>query len=209
MIARLERVLVFGLTLAPVVLACKPDDENAPAITHEPADEFVPLAPAPGRFLAASGRISVPLPDGPGWECLEESHGDADAAAVALRCRRQDPRELLFFAAKTHRQPSDQRADAETVLMSLYRADNEAFFEHVEYTASRGVSLAGAPGWEAELLAEHERLGAVRKRERLAIVGDRVFAISAEGTPALWAAHATQIEAWLAGVEFATVRKHD
>lgn len=196
-----------ALVLVGCVLACQPQSEQVPAAAHE-SDAFVPLAAAPGRFLAASGRISVPIPEGPGWECIEEHHGDAEAAAVALRCRREDPRELLFFAAKTHRQPSDQRADAETVLMSLYRADNEAFFEHVEYTASRGASLAGAPGWEAELLAEHERLGPVRKRERLAIVGDRVFAISAEGTPALWDVHAHEIEAWFAEVEFATVRRN-
>jgi hypothetical protein len=195
--------IVLGL------LACQPGGEQPPVAVHEPADEFVPLAPAPGRFLAASGRISVPIPIGPGWECLEERQGDDEGSAVALRCRREDPRELLFLSAKTHRQPSDQRTDAETVLMSLYRADNEAFFEHVEYTSSQGATLAGAPGWEAELLAEHERLGEVRKRERLAIVGDRVFAISAEGTPALWDVHAAQIEAWLAGVEFATVRPRD
>jgi hypothetical protein len=200
--------------LAPVLLvvgliACGPgqaEDERAAAAVNEQLDAFEPLTPTPGRLVAESGRISVPIPLGLGWECLEEHHGDAEAAAVALRCRREDPRELLFFAAKTHRQPSDQRTDAETVLMSLYRADNEAFFQHVEYTASRGASLAGAPAWEAELVAEHERLGAVRKRERLAIVGDRVFAISAEGTPSLWDAHAAQIDAWFAGVEFAAVR---
>jgi hypothetical protein len=206
LIARLSILLV---SFALVPLACQSGEQQVPAPVQVPVDELVPLAPAPGRFLAASGRISVPIPEGPGWECLEESHGDDEAAAVALRCRREDPRELLFVAAKTHRQPHDQRTDAETVLMSLYRADNEAFFQHVEYTSSRAATLAGAPGWEAELLAEHERLGPVRKRERLAIVGDRVFAISAEGTPALWDAHAAQIEAWFAGVEFATVRKRD
>lgn len=215
MIGRLVRArvgsrlaLALGVSAVVGLVACQPNGERPPA-THEQPDAFVPLAAAPGRFVAASGRIGVPIPEGPGWECIEERHGDADAAAVALRCRREDPRELLFFAAKTHRQPADQRADAETVLMSLYRADNEAFFEHVEYTASRGVNLAGAPGWESELLAEHERLGPVRKRERLAIVGDRVFAISAEGTPALWDAHAAQIEAWFDSVEFATVRSRE
>lgn len=208
MITPLVRVGVLA-SLGLGVLACRGDSEQLPAAARERTDAFVPLAAAPGRLLAASGRISVPIPESIGWECLEEQHGDADAAAVALRCRREDPRELLFFAAKTHRQPIDQQTDAETVLMSLYRADNEAFFEHVEYTASRAATLAGAPGWEAELLAEHERLGPVRKRERLAIVGDRVFAISAEGTPALWDVHAAQIEAWFAGVEFATVRPHE
>jgi hypothetical protein len=188
--------------LALALLGCGPDEDRAPPpAVHAPA-EFEPLQPAPGRFVAESGRISVPVPIGPGWECLEERHGDAEAAAVALRCRRADPRELLFFAAKTHRQPSDQRVDAETVLMSLYRADHEAFFEHVEYTASRAATLAGAPGWEAELVARHARLGVVHKRERLAIVGDRIVAISAEGTPELWATHAAQIDAWFAGVEF-------
>ena len=190
--------------LALGLLAC--EGERAPApIVHEQA-EFEPLQPAPGRFVAESGRISVPVPLGPGWECLEERNGDTEAAAVALRCRREDPKEFMFFAAKTHRQPADQRADAETVLMSLYRADHEAFFEHVEYTASWASTLAGAPAWEAELVARHERLGTVHKRERLAIVGDRILAISAEGTPQLWVAHAAQIDAWFAGVEFATVR---
>jgi hypothetical protein len=202
----LIRLVLAGVALLGL-LACQPGDEQVGV--HEPTDEFVPLTATPGHMLAHSRRISVPIPVGPGWECLEERQGDAEGSAVALRCRRENPRELLFLAAKTHRQPNDQRTDAETVLMSLYRADNEAFFQHVEYTSSGAATLAGTPGWEAELLAEHERLGAVRKRERLAIIGDRVFAISAEGTPALWDAHIAQIEAWFAGVEFATVRKRD
>jgi hypothetical protein len=195
--------LGLGLALAASLLACKRGEEPPPAAKATPAESFTPLEPAPGRLVAASGRISVPIPAGDGWECLEERHGDEEAAAVALRCRRENPREFLFFAAKTHRQPVDQRADAETVLMSLYRADNEAFFTTVEYTDSHPAQLAGAQGWEAELLAEHERLGPIRKRERLAIVGDRVFAISAEGAPDPWQRHAEAIEAWFAGVEFA------
>ncbi|PRQ00032.1 hypothetical protein ENSA5_28460 [Enhygromyxa salina] len=194
------------------LLACKPSAGEAETESatksggptpEASAASFVPLEPGPGRFVSANKRVAVPTPTGEGWECLEEEHGDDQAAAVALRCRREDPREFLFVAAKTHRQPVDQRTDAHTVLMSLYRADNEAFFDHVEYTSDHAVTLAGAPGWEAELVAEHARLGTIRKRERLAIVGDRVFAISAEGAPALWDAHAEEIERWFANVEFA------
>lgn len=87
--------------------------------------------------------------------------------------------------------------------MSLYRADNEGFFQRVEYRASGPASLAGTSGWEAELDAEHDRYGSIRKRERVAIVGHRVFAISAEGRPELWAKHEAAITEWFASVEFA------
>lgn len=166
-------------------------------------ESFEPLAPEPGRFLDQRGRISVPIPAGDGWECLEDQHGQADAVAIAVRCRRSDPHEFLFLAAKTHRQPRAQRVDAETMLMSLYRANNEGFFARVEYTRSEPATLAGVPGWEAEMLATHERLGEIRKRERLSIAEDRVFAISAEGSPALWEQHGDAIEQWFAGVGFA------
>ena len=200
---KLEPGLGLALIAALASAACEREDPSA-AREDAPAEaRFEPLAPSPGRFLDARGRIGAPIPEGPGWECLEDSHGEAEAAAIAVRCRREDPREFLFFAAKTHRQPRDQRVDPQTVLMSLYRADNEAFFETVEYVRDQPASVAGAQGWEAELVATHARIGEVRKRERLAIVGDRVFAISAEGAPDLWARHAAEIDAWFAGVEFA------
>jgi hypothetical protein len=201
-----SRVSRSGVALAAFALlgtlACRdPAAEQQPSA--DDPDAFTPLRAAPGRFTSDEGRIRVPIPAGEGWECLHEQHGEGPAAAVAVRCRRADPRELLFFAAKTHRQPPDQRVDAETLLMSLYRADNEAFFERIEVRSSGPATLAGASGWEAELDAQHERYGSIRKRERLAIVGDRVFAISAEGRPELWAAHEAAITEWFATVEFA------
>jgi hypothetical protein len=195
-----RRVAIF---VALAFAGCKPtEDEPKPRPAPTP-ESFEPLAPAPGRVLSDDGRIAAPEPAGPGWECLEERHGEAVAAAVALRCRRENPREFLFLAAKTHRQPVDQRTDAQLLLMTLYRADNQAFFERVEYLRDGPVELAGSWGWEAELEATHARLGEVRKRERVAIVGDRIFAISAEGKPELWLEHQDAIERWFAGVEFA------
>lgn len=191
--------LVLGLGLGLGCEAREQPSQVAPA----PVETFEPLQPAPGRLVAAQGRVSVQIPTAPGWECLEEQHGEQQATAVALRCRREDPREFLFFSAKTNRQPPDQRTDAQTVLMSLYRADNEAFFARVEYIEDHPATLAGAQGWEAELVAEHARLGPIRKRERLAVVGDRLFAVSAEGAPAQWDAHRAEIEAWFSTVEFA------
>jgi hypothetical protein len=185
------------------MVACEAREAPVKAAPQPATEIFEPLQPAPGRLVAAQGRVSVAIPEAPGWECLEEQHGEHEAAAVALRCRREDPREFLFFSAKTNRQPIDQRTDAQTVLMSLYRADNEAFFAQVEYLEDHAAPLAGVQGWEAELVAEHARLGPIRKRERLAIVGDRLFAISAEGAPAQWAAHEAEIDRWFAGVEFA------
>jgi hypothetical protein len=195
------RVPLPALALLLGSLACG-EPKSDPQSASDP-DAFTPLAPGPGRFTSDDGRIAVPIPAGEGWECLQEQHASGPGAAVAVRCRRVDPRELLFFAAKTHRQPPEQRVDAETLLMSLYRADNEAFFQQVEYRTNGPATLAGASGWEAELDASHERYGAIRKRERLAIVGDRVFAISAEGRPELWAAHEAALGEWFASVEFA------
>lgn len=201
-VAVLAALLAAPLGLLGTLGCSAKVDEPPRADAAAAAEPFEPLSAAPGRFVDARGRISVPVPEGAGWECLEDQHGEAEAAAIAVRCRRTDPREFLFFAAKTHRQPREQRVDPETVLMSLYRANNEAFFAHVEYTHSRAATLAGVNGWEAELLAEHERLGSIRKRERLAIIGDRVFAISAEGSPQLWDRYAGEIERWFAGTEF-------
>lgn len=198
--SRLALLLVPLLTLA-APLACRVDEQAPEA--KPAAETYRPLAPAPGRFVSADGRISVPVPAGEGWECLEEQHGEGSAAAVAVRCRRQDPRELLFFSAKTHRQPAEQRADAETVLMTLYRTDNESFFDTLEYVQNGPASLAGAPGWEAELRASHARIGEVRKRERLSVVGDRIYSIAAEGQPGLWQQHQAAVEAWFADVQFA------
>ncbi len=182
------------------LLACQPEPDPEPSFDSE---AFTPLLAQPGRFVSTDGRISVPIPAGEGWECLQEQHGQAAAAAVAVRCRRVDPGQLLFFSAKTHRQPPEQRVDAETLLMSLYRADNEGFFTTVEVRSNGPAELAGTPGWEAEFDAKHERYGQVRKRERVAIVGSRVLAISAEGRPDLWDGHTAQIDEWFAAVEFA------
>ncbi|KIG18881.1 hypothetical protein DB30_07217 [Enhygromyxa salina] len=194
---------LLGL-LALVTPACEAKTpEVQPTPTPTPAPAPTPLTPKPGRLVDAKGQVSVLIPEQPGWECLEEAHGQQQATAVALRCRRQDRHEFLFLSAKASRQPPEQRTDAQTVLMSLYRADNEAFFQRVEYLDDHAATVAGAQGWEAELVAEHARLGSIRKRERLAIIGDRLFAISAEGAPEQWAAHEAEIERWFATVEFA------
>ena len=186
------------------LVSCKEPAEPPPAARSAAVVEpFERLKPGAGRVVSADGRIAAPIPNGPGWECIEEQHGDAEAAAVALRCRRENPREFLFFAAKTHRQPQGQRIDARTVLMSLYRTDNENFFDRVKYLRDGPAELAGAHGWEAELDAKHRALGSIRKRERLAIIGDRVYAISAEGQPELWTKHIDEIERWFNEVEFA------
>jgi len=192
------------LVLTLALLGCNQPEQPPPQAGAAPASEpFTPLEPSATTVVSADGRIAGPRPTGAGWECLEEQHGDAEAAAVALRCRRADPAEFLFLAAKTHRQPRDQRTDAHTVLMSLYRTDNEAFFDRVEYLRDGPARLAGGQAWEAELDAEHARLGAVRKRERLAILGDRVYAVSAEGQPAAWDQHLSEIDRWFAEVRFA------
>jgi len=204
------RLLLIGACLISTIgCSVERDDAQARASAAPTADAFDPLPAAPGRVVSKDGRISAPIPAPAGWACVEEQHGEAKAAAVALRCRREDPREFLFMAAKTHRQPKDQRVDAETVLMTLYRADNEAFFETVGYLSDGPVTLAGAHGWEAELEAEHTRMGTIHKRERLSLVGDRVFAVSAEGRPDLWRAHKAEIEAWFDGVRFARQRRAD
>jgi hypothetical protein len=191
--------LVLALALA--LVSCGIEEQPKP--TRATPEQFQPFAETPGRVISPDGRISAPEPEGRGWECLDERHGEGERAAVAVRCRRENPREFLFLAAKTHRQPAAQRTDAHTLLMTLYRADNEAFFNRVEYLRDGPIELVGTQGWEAELEAEHERLGTIRKRERVAIVGDRVYAISAEGKPELWTQHVAQIDRWFAGVEFA------
>jgi hypothetical protein len=191
--------LIAALSLA-ALLACTPDEPPPLTTRSGPA---TPLVAGPGQLASSEGHLRITQPLGPGWDCSEERHGEGPAAAVALRCRRSDPSELLFLAAKTHRQPPDQRVDARTLLMSLYRADNEGFFASLRYRSDGPLELAGTSGWVAELDATHERYGEVRKREALALVGERVFAISAEGRPALWETHGEAIERWFATVEFA------
>ena len=204
------------LVLAALVVLTGCETKPDPASSEGPkpapsgqAEAYTPIEPSPGRFVAKDGRIAVPIPghgdEDSGWECLEERNpkASAEGGAAALRCRRTNPRELMFMAAKTHRQPPDQRTNAKTVLMTLYREDNINFFDTVEYTHDGPATLAGVEGYEAELIAEHGRLGAVRKRERLAIVGDRILAVSAEGLPELWDEHQAAIDQWFAEVEFA------
>lgn len=191
--------LIVALSLASL-LGCNTAEPPAPVAQ---AESFTPLVAGAGQLASSEGRIRITQPIGPGWDCSEARHGEGPGAAVALRCRRSDPGELLFLAAKTHRQPPEQRVDARTLLMSLYRADNEGFFATLDYRSDGPFELAGTSGWVAELDATHARYGEIRKREALAIVGERVLAISAEGRPALWASHAPAIEQWFATVEFA------
>jgi hypothetical protein len=206
--ARLAALLGFGV-LVLVGLGCTvPDAESEaqtdPSTKVEPGPErFEPLVAEPGTLVSADGRMRVPVPEGQGWECVEERLGEGQAVVTALRCRRTDPAEFVFLAAKLSRQPADQRTDARTLLMSLYRADNEAFFETVEYLRDGPAQLSGAAGWEAELAATHARAGGIRKWERVAIVGDRIYAVSAEGRAEAWEGYAEVISTWFAGVEIA------
>lgn len=195
------------VALAATLLGCGDADSSADSSagsergTSHPAAR--PLPSGPEWLRSSDGHLAVRRPSAPGWDCLEARHGEGQGAAVALRCRRSNTSEFLFLAAKTHRQPPDQRVDAETLLMSLYRADNEAFFARVDYRSDGPVFLDGSPGWQAELVAEHPRVGDIRKREAVTIVGDRIFAVSAEGDPRLVSTHAELIEQWFTTVRLA------
>ncbi len=193
--------LIAALALM-LVLACETREAEPTPAPAQPSPS-TRVSEGPGRFVSADGRIGVAIPEGPGWECLEERHGEAEAAALALRCRRSTAGELFFFTAKTHRLPPDQRVDARTLLLSLYRADLEQLFVNVSTRWDAPAELAGASGWEVELDAEHDKAGRIRKRERVAIVGDRVFAVSAEGDLALWPSYAGAIEPWFVAAQFA------
>lgn len=153
----------------------------------------------------SDGWIAAPIPDEPGWSVEEIAGGVAGSTVTTmLKCKREVPGEFLFMLAKDYSFPPDQVYTPEALIRTVYRRTYESMFSQIRYDIIRTFKALGVTWAEASMQMMHPRLGPLAKLERVAVTGEHVLLVSAEGSQRDVTHHwGTSIAAWMEQTAFA------
>ena len=158
--------------------------------------------PAPQPITTTGGEVSVTSP-GADWQCtpLQGKQGP-DSQAWMVKCKLMTGG-FFFMVAKVYTVPAADVKTAEQLVKEVYPTHYAKFFAEHAISDVKPISIAGHAGLSYRLTAKHARKGPIRKDEQVAVAGDRVYILSAEGDPAKFAAHAPTFASWAAAASFA------
>jgi hypothetical protein len=166
--------------------------------------------PSVAAHEAFDGAIRViEAPRGPGWERAQESRqGDGFTALVLKYILPVAPAPLVLLA-KIYTNAEDRPAPegpATTDWRAIFRPLLSEI-SSVTTLATRQLTMTKAlPAWEAVLDGVGADSGApLRIRERRAVVDRELFIVTAMGSPALFAAHAADVDRWFDGTAFVPI----
>jgi hypothetical protein len=160
----------------------------------------------PGQALASDdGLITVQIPQGDGWECLRSRQKQADSVLTTIKCRRAAPGEFFFLAAKDYTLNEPSPRSAEELSSGVYRRSYESLYSRVKYLSQGEVKHHGRDAYEVKFDAQHDRLGSVRKIERVLVEGRHILILSGEGNSELFDRMQAAIEQWFATAAFSTL----
>jgi hypothetical protein len=158
-----------------------------------------------GRFVSADGLISVMPPAGDGWECLQSRQKQDDSTVTMVKCRRSEASDFFFLTAKDYEYEQPQSASAESLSTEAFKNAYRRVYTSISYLDSKEVLHDGRQAWDVKFDATHDRLGTIRKVERV-IVGPRhVLVLSGEGERVVFEQMQAVIEAWFATAVFASL----
>jgi hypothetical protein len=177
--------------------------ESDPSVRPDPTPVDTSTTASGGVFYSADERINAPVPPGEGWEFVQAQETQDGVTVSIVKCRRTAATEFFFLNARVYNVPSDVVQTAQELASTIYRNNHEHFFATVTYTSSSAVDHRGHAAWEVTFDATHAARGAVRKIERVIVLENLVFILSAEGEPSLFDQMAPAIQQWMDEVVFA------
>ena len=173
----------------------------------EPPGAWKPSVVAHQAFDGAIRVVETPR--GPGWEHAEDSRqGDGFSVMVLKYILPATPSPLALLAkiytnAEDRPPPEDPaRTDWRGVFRPLLPETSS-----VTTLATRQLTMTKAlPAWEAVLDGLGADSGApLRIRERRAVVDRELFIVTGMGSPALFEAHAADVDRWFDSVAFVPI----
>lgn len=176
-------------------LACLAVCASAQSIPDEPTA-------APGSFASTDGLITVVRPEGVGWECLQSRQKQEGSVVTTVKCRREDPADFFVLTAKDYTLNAPEPKSAEDLANGVYKRSYQQLYTSVKYARGVPVKHQGRDAFDVKFDADHDRLGRIRKVERVIVEGTHVMVLSGEGNRDTFDARQNLVEAWFSGTSF-------
>ena len=184
-----------------------PSVPSVPSEGPPPLPEPTPEAPpADGgeTFASPDGVVTVSKPPAERYECVEQ-RAETPVATTLVKCRRTGEGAFFFMMAKTYEAPRDDIKTAKALATEVFPTTYRQLFADYEVSKSGPRTWQGREGFESEISAKHDKLGAIAKRELVLTEGTHVFILSAEGAPELFEAESKAIDRWFETTRFAAL----
>jgi hypothetical protein len=169
---------------------------------------WVPAVRAAESFASEDGAVTVQRPAESGWECLQVRQLQGDGVVTLVKCRPEEAGRFFFMTAKDATLSAREMKDAKSVVHyanKILKKTYKQLYSTVNFMAEGEVVHKGKPAFELVVDATHDRLGPVRKRERVVLVGDHLLTLTAEGSPEHYEQLQGTIEEWFAETEFSVL----
>jgi hypothetical protein len=159
---------------------------------------------------SADGRVTFPALDANDetWSLEEEiiaggPGAPAGVTATVATYRRAVPGEFLFLLAKRYDVPPSHTVGAQELSEMVFLRRYQRDFARVAVLGTRWVETEVGRFYETGLELVHREAGVVRKLERVGVLDEIVFVVSAEGRVEDFRAHAATIRRWMDDTGFA------
>jgi len=157
-----------------------------------------------GKTLSAKdGTITVTLPTGDGWDCVDQQGKSPGGHSASLvKCRRKDTQEFYFLMAKVYNVGKDDIKPAKELATQTFMATYEKLFSSHRIVKQGPATLGALQGYEIRLEMTHPRMGDLKKTERVFIKDAQVFVLSGEGKAEVKARFEKDLNAWFENTRF-------
>jgi hypothetical protein len=193
-----------SLALATALLGCA---AASPPPAHDPA---APPSPAsqPDNLVTEDGLVSVPRPQGDGWDCRAQRVVNDSPPVVAsfVGCARRTSQGSIILMAKDYTVPKDSVLDAQELSTSEYPRHYRKRYERVTYTRSGLADHHGHPAWDVAIKLERQGSPTLHVVERVAVAGTHVINISATAPADDFPSIEAEVKRWFNGAELSSLR---
>ena len=121
---------------------------------------------------------------------------------TTVKCRREDPSDFFVLTAKDYTLDLPETRSAEQLATGPYKRSYQQLYTSVKYTRGVAVKHQGRDAYDVKFDANHDRLGPIRKVERVIVEGPHVVVLSGEGNRDSFEDRQSLIEAWFAKAVF-------
>ena len=181
--------------------------KEGPGAPTKPAET---AADAPKTMTGKDGAITVTVPTGEGWECVEQQAPmpGTDKQASLVKCRRADrDAEFFFLLAKVYGIPASEVKPAKELATQVFMATYQKLFQNHKIVKEGVVKFGALEGYEVVMEMSHESMGPIKKIERVFTKGENVFLLSGEGKPEMVEKFSKATESWFAQTRFKALEK--
>jgi hypothetical protein len=158
---------------------------------------------SPKTMTSKDGAVTVALPAGDGWDCVDQqAKGPGGHEASLVKCRRADRQEFFFLVAKVYGVSKEEVKPAKELATEVFMTTYKKLFSAHKIVKEGPAKMGDLEGYEVALEMTHSRMGELKKTERVFVKGEQVFILSGEGKADVVARFEKHLADWFSGASF-------